>query len=174
MQETQEEALEAAKLAALVGAQLGKIDQMSDVNSLQRANKINVQKFIAKAKNPNLQIEPERYLVDIPHGFALPPDESLVQNSIPDVYCANRPSQPEYIPAPQPAQNVNLFTQNPAPNTVGSVNFNTQNKSNLISPIKSESVITRSDIDSVRNSLKSIDKTLVGLLDLMKNSKPVK
>jgi hypothetical protein len=160
MRESHEEALEAAKLAALVSGELGYIDKMSDSGSTQRANKINVQKFIAKAKNPNIKIGPERYLVDAPAGFALP-DESYVQSAVPDVYPVNRPHQTEYIP---PVHHVESSVQTNI--------FQSPSERNQVKVENTSSILTRSDVDSIRNSLKNIDKTLSGLLNLMKNSKP--
>jgi hypothetical protein len=163
MRESHEEALEAAKLAALVSGELGYIDKMSDSGSTQRANKINVQKFIAKAKNPNIKIGPERYLIDAPAGFALPPDESYVQSAVPDVYPVNRPTQTEYI---TPVQHV----ESPVQTNI----FQSSSERNQVKVENNSSIFTRSDVDSIRNSLKNIDKTLAGLLNLMKNSKPTK
>jgi hypothetical protein len=160
----QDDALEAAKLAAMVGSQLRTIDQYATSHgNSPPANKIDINSFVQQARNPNQKLRAARYLTEPPAGFAPPSPEDLVQSQIPDV-------QPQFIP--QPPQQQPLVNASNLP--VGAINL-----AHIIEPIKStkveitesKSILTRSDIDSIRNSLKSIDKSLSGLLNFFKNSK---
>jgi hypothetical protein len=156
----QDDALEAAKLAAMIGGQLKTIDTMYQSPTNNPANKINIDHFIAQAKNPNLRLKPANYLTETPAGFAPPPPEDYVQNVHPE------PAQSYIPPAPQPVAQAFVQPQiqpDVQPQVVGKVTFRED-----IKPL-----ITRSDIDSIRNSLKNIDKTLSGMLNLFKNSKLV-
>jgi hypothetical protein len=160
MNKEQEEALEAAKLAAMVSGQLKVIDQFSTERNNIPANKININNFVAKVKNPNLKIAPASYLTDVPAGFAPPPPEDYIQSLIPDTVNPNNP-QPVI---PIAAENTDIpvsVKMHPQPQLQQQKSFE----------IKTDSVVlTRSDVDSIRNSLKSIDKTLAGMLNLLKNS----
>jgi hypothetical protein len=176
---TPEDALEAAKLAAMVGGQLRTIDQSATSRgSSPPANKIDINSFVAQVKDPRRKAPPARYLTEVPVGFAEPLPEDYVQNQIPDVV-------PQFIPPPQqtiPAAMVNDVPVNlklhPYPNlpkeTVNLphiVNSADQKNSKFEFREDVKSLLTRSDIDSIRNSLKNIDKSLSGLLNFFKNSK---
>ena len=172
---TPDDALEAAKLAAMVGGQLKTIDQYATQRgSNPLANKIDINSFVAQVKDPRRKAPPARYLTEVPAGFAEPLPEDYVQNQIPDVVpqYISPSSEPEYGAIQPPLPPVN----NPAP-PADSVNLPHLVKS--VKPIYStpiiegvhNSVLTRSDVDSIRNSLKNIDKSLSGMLTLLKNSK---
>lgn len=153
----QDDALEAAKLAAMIGGQLKTIDTMYQSPTNNPANKININNFIAQAKNPNLKLKPANYLTEAPAGFAPPPPEDYVQSVHPEPVPSYVPPAPQSVAPQLPAQ---AFVQ---PQIDSKVTFRED-----IKPL-----ITRSDIDSIRNSLKNIDKTLSGMLNLFKNSKLV-
>jgi len=160
---TPDDALEAAKLAAMVGGQLKKIDQYAiQRNSSPLANKIDINSFVAQVKDPRRKAPPARYLTEVPAGFAEPIPEDYVQSQIPDVI-------PQYNPQPQ-VETVPLATVSnipvdlklhPLPTITQQVKKQTSN----------DEVLTRGDVDSIRNSLKNIDKSLSGMLTLLKNSK---
>lgn len=160
----QEDALEVAKLAAMVGGQLKKIDQFTSERSNTPANKININNFIAKVHNPSLKVGPAKYLVDAPQGFALPPDESMIQSMVPDTSIGS----PNINPVSE-LSNVN-FSEPNINIHAGSPIIHSETKK-VVKQESFNSLITRSDIDSFRNTLKSIDKTLAGMLNFLKNSK---
>ena len=175
----QEEALEAAKLAAMVSSQLNIMDKMFTERSNNPANKINMNDFVKRVKNPNAPSGVSSYL-QTPAGFAPPPPEDYIQSVIPDVSIGSR-QQPviESIPIAS-VQNTDVDVNvklHPLPKPPeGSVNLPHIIKSEQEAPkiefredIKP--LLTRSDIDSIRNSLKNIDKSLSGMLNLLKNSK---
>ena len=156
------DALEVAKLAASVGSQLKAIDQFSVDRSSNPANKININSFIARVKNPNASIAPARYLTDTPPGWAAPPPEEFIQQQVPDVFPQRAPEpqpQPQLIPIPH----VERPTHQPESIV--------EEKKNVKQKLQNEFSLTRSDVDSIKNSLKNIDKTLSGMLVLLQNKK---
>jgi hypothetical protein len=168
-----EEAFEVAKLAAMVGGQMNLVDRMTTERMNTPANKINIHDFIKKVKNPNASFPV--YTPTTPAGFAPPVDERMIQSMVPDVVPTYIPpsSEPEQGAIQPPLPPVN----NPVP-PADSVNL-----PHIVKPKQEESkmqfredikpFLTRSDVDSIRNSLKSIDKTLAGMLKfLQENSKP--
>jgi hypothetical protein len=174
----QSDALEVAKLAAMVGGQLRTVDQYTTHGTNNPANKLDINKFIAKVKNPNASIRPASYLVEAPAGFAPPPPEDYVQNIVPDTSIG---SDRNY------AINTSLTNNNEIPVSLPvASNPTPQVNSILPSIVKPEQeaskiqfregikpLLTRSDVDSIRNSLKNIDKSLSGMLKCMEqNSKP--
>jgi len=159
----QDDALEVAKLAAMIGGELKKVDQFTIERRSTPANQININNFIAKVRNPSANIPPANYLTQSNEGFAALP-EAYVQSQVPDV-------EPQYVP-PQPVPQVETIpvaTINNAP-----LKLHQELKETKTVVAKNESIVlTRSDVDSIRNSLKSIDKTLAGMLKfLQENSKP--
>lgn len=77
------QALEAAKLAALVGGQLKQVDTLTTERRAMPANKINMQNFVAKVKNPHAKVS--NFIPETPHGFAPPVSEDIVQQMVPDI-----------------------------------------------------------------------------------------
>jgi hypothetical protein len=172
--EEQENALEVAKLAAFVGSQLNVVDQLYTDRSNVPANKININNFIAQVKNPNANIQPASYLTNIPQGFAAPPSEEMIRQMVPDFTNSSVP--PEPVNSSLPTSSINLQPiQATLPVTSSQtevIQSNISVKSKNTTPKSVESsVLTRSDIDSIRNSLKGIDKSLSNMLNLLKNSK---
>ena len=175
-----EEAFEVAKLAAMVGGQMRKVDQMTVERSSMPANRINIHHYINKVQNPNASIPVN--LPQTPQGFAPPPSEAMIQSMVPDV-------QPSFIPSANP-----FATESPQlpqaastqlPQAVSTIlpsivnpdvqTLRTETKtSSMIEGFKENqntTLLTRSDVDSIRNSLKNIDKALNSMLTLFKNSK---
>ena len=154
-----EEALEVALLAKAVGSHLVGVDQMTveRSNSGGNANKINMENFLAPILGK--QVRPQNYesgassdMIKAYQGL-----NELALQSIPDVGMGAVPTGTPLpsIPAPQIPQQT-FIHQQPV----------IKAKEQAV-----ESVLTRSDIDSIRNSLKGIDKSLAALLNYMKNSK---
>jgi len=137
-----QDALEVAKLAAAVGGQLKTIDQFTTERRSNPANRININNFIAKVKNPNASIKPASYLTDTSGGFAPAPPEEYIQMQVPDTSIGSLPSVIDVTPK---LQTVPVTT---APH-----------------PEPKHSNITDLEISS---TLKSIDKTLVDMLSLLK------
>jgi hypothetical protein len=163
----QEDALEAAKLAAFVGSQLNAVDQLFTDNRNMPSNRININNFVAKVKNPNANIQPANYLTDTPRGFAAPVSEEQIRQMVPD-HVSSLPNiipQSQELPASLPVAVAPVEKTQPAIAPLGSP------KTKVTPKVSDQSVITRSDIDSIRNSLKGIDKSLSNMLDLLKNSK---
>jgi hypothetical protein len=84
MNESKEDALQAAMLAKFVGGQLSKIDQMSYDRSLQ-ANRLDMNHFISKVVNSNQPQQPQNgYIPPTPAGFAKPPSEDVIRQMVPE------------------------------------------------------------------------------------------
>lgn len=84
MQESKEDALQAAMLAKFVGVQLGQIDSMSYDRNIQ-ANRLDINQFISKVvSNNNPQQNNYSALPPTPSGFAAPPPEDLIRQMVPD------------------------------------------------------------------------------------------
>lgn len=83
MTREQEEALEAAKLAAMVGSELKKVDSLSTERSNLPANRIDINQFIAKVKgqpvHQHQQFQPNPFGGPSPYV-----SEDRVQQMIPD------------------------------------------------------------------------------------------
>lgn len=135
------EALEAAKIAAMVGSQLKQVDKLKIDGHSNPANRINLNQFIASVQNPNAPIQ--RQSSNIPHGFAPPPPEELVQRMVPDIV----PSMPvtPLIPNPQPIQQTTTSTS-----------------------YKNVEIASQENKQSIENSLEKISKTLEDMLQLLK------
>jgi hypothetical protein len=163
--EEQEDALEAAKLAAFIGSQLNAVDQLYTDNRNMPSNRIDINTFVQKVKNP--KVHSTNPFLNIPKGFAAPPSEEEIRRMIPD-HVSSLPSiipQTQELPASLPVAVAPIEKTQPAIAPLGS------SKTKVTSKVSDQSVITRSDIDSIRNSLKGIDKSLSNMLDLLKNSK---
>jgi hypothetical protein len=157
--EEQEDALEAAKLAAFVGSQLNAVDQLYTDNRNMPSNRIDINNFVQKVRNPNANFNS---VSNIPKGFAAPPSEEEIRRMIPDHVNSFVPTQE--VPVVLPSIGAPIT---PVVNTQPTVTPKVKPTPKVID----QSLITRSDIDSIRNSLKGIDKSLSNMLDLLKNSK---
>jgi hypothetical protein len=171
-----EEAFEVAKLAAMVGGQMRKVDQMTVERSSMPANRINIHDYINKVQNPNASIPV--HLPQTPQGFAPPPSEAMIQSMVPD-------ARPSFIPSVDPSLASVATQSTQLPQAVSTIlptvvnpeiqTLRTETRtSSMIDGFKEDknvNILTRSDVDSIRNSLKNIDKALNSMLTLFKNSK---
>jgi hypothetical protein len=165
-----QDAFDVAQLAAMVGGQLNMVDKFSVERSTNPANKIDIGSFIDAYKS-NAPVRPARYLTEAPAGFAPPPPEEFVQASVPDTTIGSRPIQ-------APVQQIQIASTQ---NTDVPVNVKLHPMPQISEPPQVKTVVakneitilTRNDVDSIRNSLKNIDKTLSGMLKLLQeNGKP--
>lgn len=160
---TQEEALEAAKLAAMVGGQLKSIDSHYLERRNIPANRIDINNFINQVKDPRRKTPTAPYLVDTPQGFAPPPPEEYIMSQVPDIQQTRPELHPSVTPPPiHPAPtHVHAPAQEPLPTLQAVTNMPQlieQERSNI--PLKSEKEFLK--------TLKSIDKTLSDMLAYMK------
>lgn len=82
------QALEAAKLAAMVKGQLKQVDSLTVERNGLPANKINIDTFVKRVSDPTSKI-PSGMTPETPMGFAPPINEDLIQTMIPDVVPTN-------------------------------------------------------------------------------------
>jgi hypothetical protein len=177
-----DDALEVAKLAAAVGGQLKTIDQFTSERSSNPANKINIQNFINKVKNPRASIPPADYLTKPPPGFAPPPSEDYIQMVEPDMTIGSKPSNPQPIAPIQPVQSIPnppvqelqtlipnsaLTTETPMPVVSPNIEKQSVNKFNFNENLS----ISKSDVDSIKKSLNGIDKSLQKIVILFDKNK---
>lgn len=165
-----EEALEAAKLAAMVGGQLKAIDSHYMERRNMPANRININNFIDQVKDPRRKTPTASYLSNTPQGFAPPPPEEFVQNQVPEIQASSNIappppiSQPESIPIPAP---IPAPAPIPEPVNVGSINFSPSSSQ----PSIKEKIDVSSKLEKeFLKTLKSIDKTLSNMLAYMKEN----
>lgn len=156
-----DDALEAAKLAAMVGGQLKTIDKYSVERTSNPANKININNFIAQVKNPRASVPPAPYLANVPAGYAPPPPEEFVQAQVPDTSIGSLPSvttqsQPQL--QTMPVTTATILDARPAVIPESAVIKTETHYSNI------ESVSNK----EIASTLKSIDKTLADMLTYMK------
>lgn len=167
-----DEAFEVASLAALIGSQLKTLDSMTIERTNNPANKININDFIAPLKNPTATVRSKSYLTEAPSHLSPALPEHIIQNMV--------PYEPSFVP--NNADSIASVNTDNSLKTVHTADLN--NRATLaaaVAPVvtdvknniaKTEKILfTRSDIDSIRNSLKNIDKTLSGILEYMKNNK---
>ena len=145
-----EEALEAAKLAAMVGGQLKAIDNHYMERRNMPANRININNFIDQVKDPRRKTPTASYLANTPQGFAPPPPEEFIQAQVPDIH-----TQPSVMPPP-------THVHAPAPTHIHEP---------VQEPIQQEkSIISSKTEKEFLKTLKSIDKTLSDMLAYMKEN----
>jgi hypothetical protein len=152
---THEEALEAAKLAAMVGGQLKYIDKHFLDRSNIPANRININNFIDQVKDPRRRTPTAAYLANTPNGFAPPPPEDFIQAQVPDIKPQQQVQPPPPIPSavtvPSVVPSVEAQLQPPAP-----VHAHT--------PVSAHEEVYK----EISDTLKSIDSTLRDMLVYMK------
>jgi hypothetical protein len=87
---TQQEALEAAKLAKVIGSQLGTIDKLM-VDPSRSANQIDMNRFISQVVQPNSQHQQNtQYQQNQPSAYV---SEDIVRKLVPDVAPQNQQIQ---------------------------------------------------------------------------------
>ena len=144
--QSKEEVLEAAMLARMVGSHLSGIDSMTTEKTTNTANKISMQNFVAPLLGQNTQRRIEHAPPEIMKAYE--GLNELALRSIPDV--PNEANiQNQQIPT---NQIIHQIPQQPLKQNLQ------KNKQETIG------TFTRGDIDSIRNSLKNIDKTLSSML----------
>jgi hypothetical protein len=150
--QNREEVIEAAMLARMVGSHLSGVDSLTVERSNNSANKINMQNFVAPLVGQ--QIQKTSFEAEVPADVrkAYEGVNELALQSIPEPINAHAP----LVGTPLPASVAH--PQAPL----------------KIRKDSGEVLISRSDVDSIRNSLKNIDKTLAGMLKLLQNSKLTK
>jgi hypothetical protein len=87
MDESKEDALQAALLAKFVSSSLNKIDSLA-VDPRSRANRLDVNQFVSKVVNNNQGQQYNQQNMGqppIPRGFAAPPPEDVIRQMVPDV-----------------------------------------------------------------------------------------
>lgn len=148
------QALEAAKLAALVGSQLKKVDNLTVERNGMPANKINMDGFVARVKNPNTQIQ--NSFSDVPNGFAPPVPEDIVQRLVPDTAIGSE-AIIHHVPQAPPSHNSSqINTIQP----VQSVSSHRENKQSFNQDSKT--------LKKINNNLKNISLTLEQILAILK------
>jgi hypothetical protein len=155
-----EEALEVAMLAKAVGSHLVGVDQLTVERSASGgpANKINMQNFIAPLVGKQSIQQHHEYGANPEIVKAYQGLNELALQSIPDVGMGAVPDNVTPLPS---IQSIPVIPQQ---NVIQQPQIKIREQS-------VEPLLTRSDIDSIRNSLKGIDKSLAALLNYMKNSK---
>jgi hypothetical protein len=138
------QALEVAKLAALVGGQLKKVDSLTVDRHGLPANQINIDKFVTQVRNPNAQIQNNNPVT--PQGFAPPVPEDLVQRLVPDL----TQNIPDSAIAPQ--QNLALPVVTAPRQTSTQTSFNQDSKT----------------LKKINTNLKNIKIVLDEILDVIK------
>ncbi len=159
--QSREEVIEAAMLARMVGSHLSGVDQLTVERSNNSANKINMQNFVAPLVGKPIQQTSFEAEVPLEVRKAYEGVNELALQSIPEPINAHAPLVGTPLPIVPP-----VITNSVPANQV-------QPKASKEEKILT-SLITRSDVDSIRNSLKSIDKSLAGMLKLLQNSKLTK
>ncbi len=161
---SKEDALEAALLARMVGSHLAGVDHLTTERSNNPANKINMQQFVNRIiGRPSA---PQQF-IDV---------NSVSQDMLKAYQGLNEQAM---LLHPEPAYNPNIPVASvpQVSNSVEPVILNTVTAPEASTPRhKTENstainILTRSDVDSIRNSLKNIDKTLAGMLTFLKNNK---
>jgi hypothetical protein len=165
----QEEAFEAAKLAAMVGGQLKSIDKHFIERKNIPANRIDINSFIDQVKDPiHHKTRMASYLANTPQGFAPPPPEDYIQSQVPDIQQVRPEVQPSITPPP-------THVHAPAPTHVHAPAQESlptlQTVTNIPQPIQQEksSVSSKTEKEFLK-TLKSIDKTLSDMLAYMKEN----
>jgi hypothetical protein len=162
----QEEAFEAAKLAAMVGGQLKSIDKHFIERKNIPANRIDINSFIDQVKDPiHHKTRMASYLANTPQGFAPPPPEDYIQSQVPDIQQVRPETQPSVTPPP--IQNSPTHVHTPAQEPLPML----QTVTNIPQPIQQEkSNISPKTEKEFLKTLKSIDKTLSDMLAYMKEN----
>jgi hypothetical protein len=84
MTDSQEDALQAAMLAKFVGSNLNQIDSLSIDRRNIPANRLNIDEFISKVTNKNINQNQNQYYQPNQGHFASPPPEELIRQMVPD------------------------------------------------------------------------------------------
>jgi hypothetical protein len=156
----QQEALEAAKLATMIGSQLKTVDQLS-IGGSTPANRININEFIGCVNNPNARITNK--FAQPPPGFAAPIPEEVIQSQIQYTPLVIPTQQVEQVEQQHQNQPISIPETKKQPIIVQNQKIevdNTNSKNNLAE-----------DIASIKKSVDQLNKNLVRLVDIIRNKK---
>jgi hypothetical protein len=150
---SREEILEAAHLARMVGTHLSQVDHFTTERGSAPANKIKMEDFVAPLMGRQNQPQQGSYMTgatpNMIKAYAGVNEQALAQ--VPDHKSNMTPVPPVASPGANPSV-VQAVQPVAAPVAEQRVS------------ISSTNTITKSDIDSIRNSLSSISKTLSSIL----------
>ena len=146
---SREEAMEAAMLARMVGTHLAQVDHYTVEKTSKPALKINMQNFVApllgqQSEQPPLWEGSTPEMIKAYEGI-----NEMALSKVPDLHLGTAP-------------NVSTVLNNTGLNTT-----QTPQNSNIIQ----SSLMTRNDIDSIRNSLNNISKTMSSILKHIQEKK---
>mgnify|MGYP000860792201 CR=1 FL=1 len=162
--DSREEVIEAAMLARMVGSHLSGVDQLTVERSNNSANKINMQNFVAPLLGKQQNFNSFNTVGATPDMIrAYEGLNELALSQVPDI--TQRPNvvqQEQQLPIIQPP----ITITNPVKSNVV-ISAPVEDKK----VISSVSILTRSDVDSIRTSLKNIDKSLATMVKYFTNNK---
>jgi hypothetical protein len=162
--DSREEVIEAAMLARMVGSHLSGVDQLTVERSNNSANKINMQNFVAPLLGKQQNFNSFNTVGATPDMIkAYEGLNELALSQVPDItQRSNVVQQEQQLPIIQPP----ITITNPVKSNVV-ISAPVEDKK----VISSVSILTRSDVDSIRTSLKNIDKSLATMVKYFTNNK---
>lgn len=154
---SRDEVIEAAMLARMVGSHLAGVDKMTIERSNNSANKISMQNFVAPlmgqpTQRNNFESSAPTDVMRAYEGL-----NELALRSVPDPLNQTQPPVNQQIHQ-IPQQNVQI--EQLTTDTKYTMPIQTKQSTKT----ESIGIMTRGDVDSIRNSLKNIDKTLSNML----------
>ena len=156
----QQEDLEAAKLATMIGSQLKIVDQLS-IGGSTPANRININEFIGCVNNPNARITNK--FAQPPPGFAPPIPEEIIQSQI------------QYTPLVIPTQQVEQVEQQHQNQPISIPETKTQPIIAQKQKVEVDNTDIKNnlaeDIASIKKSVDQLNKNLIRLVDIIRNKK---
>jgi len=165
--DSREEVIEAAMLARMVGSHLSGVDQLTVERSNNSANKINMQNFVAPLLGKQQNFNSFNTVGATPDMIrAYEGLNELALSQVPDI--TQRPNvvpQEQQLPIIQPPITITNAVKS---NVVVSAPVEDKRVVNGVSGV---SILTRSDVDSIRTSLKNIDKSLATMVKYFTNNK---
>ena len=165
--DSREEVIEAAMLARMVGSHLSGVDQLTVERSNNSANKINMQNFVAPLLGKQQNFNSFNTVGATPDMIrAYEGLNELALSQVPDI--TQRPNvvpQEQQLPIIQPPITITNAVKS---NVV--VSAPVEDKK-IFSGVSGVSILTRSDVDSIRTSLKNIDKSLATMVKYFTNNK---
>ena len=165
--DSREEVIEAAMLARMVGSHLSGVDQLTVERSNNSANKINMQNFVAPLLGKQQNFNSFNTVGATPDMIrAYEGLNELALSQVPDI--TQRPNvvpQEQQLPIIQPPITITNAVKS---NVVVSAPVEDKR---IVSGVSGVSILTRGDVDSIRTSLKNIDKSLATMVKYFTNNK---
>jgi hypothetical protein len=165
--DSREEVIEAAMLARMVGSHLSGVDQLTVERSNNSANKINMQNFVAPLLGKQQNFNSFNTVGATPDMIrAYEGLNELALSQVPDI--TQRPNvvpQEQQLPIIQPPITITNAVKS---NVVVSAPVEDKR---IVNGVSGVSILTRSDVDSIRTSLKNIDKSLATMVKYFTNNK---